>query len=64
MSTDKQFGFKANHSTSMDILRLVDQISNEIDKGNITVFIDLSKAFDTIDHINLNYLILINWNAM
>jgi len=52
MLTDKQFGFKANHSTSMAILRLVDQISNEIVKGNITVgvFIDLSKAFDTIDH--------------
>jgi len=36
----------------MAVLRLVDQISSELDNGNITVgvFIDLSKAFDTIDH--------------
>ena len=36
----------------MAVLRLVDQIATELDKGNITigVFIDLSKAFDTIDH--------------
>jgi len=50
--TDSQFGFKEKHSTSMAILRLVDQIATEIDKGNVTlgVFIDMSKAFDTIDH--------------
>jgi len=49
--TDSQFGFKEKHSTSMAILRLVAQIATEIDKGNVTlgVFIDLSKAFDTID---------------
>jgi len=37
----------------MAALRLVDQISSELDKGNITVgiFIDISKAFDTIDHV-------------
>ena len=36
----------------MAILRLVDQIAAELDKGNLTigVFIDLSKAFDTVDH--------------
>ena len=36
----------------MAVLRLVDQIATELDKGNITigVFSDLSKAFDTIDH--------------
>ena len=49
---DNQFGFRKQYSTSMAILRLVDQIATEIDKGNLTmgVFIDLSKAFDTIDH--------------
>ena len=43
--TDSQFGFKENFQG-------VDQIATEIDKGNVTlgVFIDLSKAFDTIDH--------------
>jgi len=40
----------------MAILRLVDQISNEIYKRNVTVgvFIDLFKTFDTIDHAILN----------
>jgi len=49
---DNQFGFRKQHSTSMAILRLVDQIATEIDKGNLNmgVFIDLSKAFHTIDH--------------
>ena len=43
--SDTQVGFKAHYSTSMEILRLVDQITSEIDKGNICigVLIDLSK---------------------
>jgi len=37
--TDSQFGFEEKHSTStsMAILRLVDQIATKIDKGNITL---------------------------
>jgi len=48
--SDKHFGCKAHHSTSLLILRLVDQITAEIDKGNVSfgVFIDVSKAFDVI----------------
>jgi len=34
---EKQFGFKAQHSTITAVLRLIDQIVREIDKGNITV---------------------------
>ena len=39
----------------MAILRLVDQIATEIDKGNVTlgVFTDLSKVSDTIDHFDI-----------
>ena len=36
----------------MALLKLVNDITEELDKGNcfIGIFIDLSKAFDTVDH--------------
>ena len=47
-----QFGFREKHSTYMAILDLVDKISQHIDSKNyfMGIFIDLSKAFDTINH--------------
>ena len=48
----KQFGFQIGHSTEYAIIQLIDQISNNFENGEFTigVFIDLSKAFDTVDH--------------
>jgi len=50
--TPSQFGFRPNYSTSMALTSLYDKISKAIDdnKFAIGVFIDLQKAFDTIDH--------------
>ena len=47
-----QFGFRKNHSTSLGLIHLINQISSAIDQHEPTagVFLDLSKAFDTLDH--------------
>ena len=52
-----QFGFRKQHSTNMALIDLIDCITNAIDKNeySIGIFIDLSKAFDTIDHDILLY---------
>ena len=49
---DKQFSFRAGHSAEHAILELIDQVSNAFDNNNFVwgAFIDLSKAFDTVDH--------------
>ena len=47
-----QFGFKKSHSTSHALNYSINCIEKSIKKGNnvLGIFIDLSKAFDTIDH--------------
>ena len=49
---DRQFGFRKSHSTSHALNYSVDIIKKSIEKGDhvLGIFIDLSKAFDTIDH--------------
>ena len=47
-----QFGFRKKHSTQHAIITLVDRITSSLDSGNLVigVFLDLKKAFDTVDH--------------
>ena len=49
---NKQFGFQKNTSADHAILELVNELRQSFDENKFTVgvFIDLSKAFDTIDH--------------
>ncbi len=45
-------GFRTEHSTEFAALELVDRVMLEMDKKNtpINIVLDLSKAFDTLNH--------------
>ena len=46
---------RKNHSTSHAIITLVEKVSKALDTGKyvVAIFLDLKKAFDTVDHIIL-----------
>ena len=55
--SDQHYGFHANHSTEMAAIKLVDYIVHEIDRAltPVNIYIDLSKAFDTLNFYILLY---------
>ena len=53
--SSQQYGFRANHSTELAALNLIDRLTYDLDNGKIPVniYIDLEKAFDTLQHETL-----------
>ena len=49
---ESKYGFREKHSTQHALIDIVNRIQNNMDKGMFStgVFIDLKKAFDTVDH--------------
>ena len=47
-----KYGFRKKHSTELATIELVDRMLSDIDNKllPVVVFMDLSKAFDTLDH--------------
>ena len=50
--SELQFGFRAKHSTSHALISITEKIRQALDTGHFAcgVFIDLQKAFDSVDH--------------
>lgn len=48
----RQFGFRKGHSTIHTLINLTEEIRQHLENGQFScgVFIDLQKAFDTVDH--------------
>ncbi|PIK47139.1 putative RNA-directed DNA polymerase from mobile element jockey-like [Apostichopus japonicus] len=49
---NQQYGFRPGHSTELALADAIDRLYTNLDNDNtcIGVFLDLSKAFDTINH--------------
>ena len=49
---DNKYGFRTEHSTEFAALELADRVITSMDNNEtpINIYLDLSKAFDTLDH--------------
>ena len=48
----KQFGFRKNNSTSYALIEIAENIKESFDNGKFGcgIYIDIRKAFDTVNH--------------
>ena len=55
MLSHNQYKFRKNHSTDMALIDITEKISQAVDNRlySAGIFIDLSKTFDTVDHLIL-----------
>ena len=53
--TDRQFGFLGGHSTTLQLLKVLDDWTEVLDRGGYVdvVYCDFMKAFDTVPHGHL-----------
>jgi hypothetical protein len=47
-----QYGYRPKHSTDLAAAEIIDRLTKLLDTGkkSLAIFIDLSKAFDTLNH--------------
>ena len=53
--SEHQYGFRKNRTITYAVLEMVEDMSQAVanDECSVGIYIDLQKAFDTIDHSNL-----------
>ena len=65
MLRPSQYGFQSSMSTLHALIELVEKITTYLDtnKSVIGIFVDLNKAFDTINHNYIGKQIIVLWHS-